>query len=126
MKTRKEPWEMTREELISHLRNRNKLEIKKLQKELAAQPTVKICGNLTRKKDCSDLKTAKKITEKYGKRYNFINDKIVKLKDINNQLDTNKGISNLNNFHYKEIKKAISEGKPVPAEVLKDYKEATQ
>lgn len=122
---KKQAWEMTFDELIENQRKFNQSKVDSAKKELASieaeARNSPIQGNLTRRKDFSDLKRSKSFSEKHFERYRLASDTISKYEAILKSMDEADTIQRVREFHKSAVEKAISKGLPVPEKVLSEY-----
>ncbi|MDY7001058.1 MAG: hypothetical protein SVS15_04660, partial [Thermodesulfobacteriota bacterium] len=127
LEKRKEPWEMTLDELFKTQVQKNEKKISTLVQEqdvlLKKVPKVRK-GNLTRKTkfDSGGLIQGEKwLNSPAGKRTIFLSEQIQRLRDLNKKFEKREKVDEIKEQHKKYIKKALSEGKPVPRAVLEEY-----
>lgn len=121
---KKQPWEMTRDELIKSqiAYNERKIEEAKAKLSEISKAAPRIEGNLTRQKDQGDLRTASAFTQKFFASDKLYSDEIKRRTEAIRMVTTDEGKSKMYDFHRKEVEKALREGKPVPEKVLAEYR----
>ena len=127
--TGKKAWEFNFDELVEHQKNFNQekitsaeRELKQIETEARKQP---IQGNLTRRKDFSDLKQSKGFSEKFGERYRLASDTITKYEALLKGFDDAETMQRVRDFHKSAVEKAVSKGYPVSERVLSEYRGET-
>lgn len=123
---KKEPWQMTKSAMVNHLVSRNSEKInvlkKELEEKLSTAPDVSQ-GNLTRKskRDSSGLNSRAEWDKKNGIIVSQLNREIKRYESLNEGFMRGDKSEEMSDFHKNHVQKALSEGKPVPPEVLADY-----
>lgn len=122
---KKQPYEMTFVELVENQKkfNEGKIATAKAKLEEISKTAPRLEGNLTRRKDHSDLKKSGAFTKKYKDSYDLYQNEIVKRQELIELAKTEESKSKIRDFHRKEIEKAISAGKMIPENVLAEYQD---
>lgn len=121
---KKEPWEMTKEEFDRYWVETSKNEIKKSVDSKIDKAKQKIELLLFEIKDDPNNPANQRKIEEVGRLKSFISDQEKRLSVSINKPSSFMSAAQLR--YHRGIDKALSEGKPVPAEVLKDYPELTK